>query len=819
MNNDTPTSPQKLHLDFFSDYGVKANTVDQLGRWKSLAELGNAEAICHLALAYLDGNATYVDRTAALRWLARGRDKGHPFCCYKLAEEELLEDLQNGGVPTSQPNRLRIAQLLHSTRTGLGEACIMMAYLIRKYPSLSQALSPEDFRQAQQITQVFISTLKHAYARQNGESTEQILMGLRFLGESGSGRACLLSGAIHESNGDLYQAVQAYRNGAYGTAMDMSCIDKLIELTSGPEQEAHYQHKFSVTIRSNKPLHEAFEMVALLNSGADLVQLAQKFCEICDTIIGNLGAQTALQWFYLVCWQDGKHCLPRYLEAGGTKFTDALKRLSKQLTRQGIYYPSLALISCQLRDKEEQLKLKLGAEAERAATGNPETAQQSNEEPTPAELDREVIHMMGIVFASSVHGAETDGFTWFSLCNLLLPHRIVDRSPPGLRFPDRAQKVGIFCGKIAEKRSGKAFLEPHCPGLMNNPATIAWLNSIAAHLEKRVQEEVDSINLNLLTKRNEVEFGRNLLPSSRLLSDLKDQASEKTPPPWSFLRIGRWQSDFVAELCLHDLVTKCPIDQEWSVEWNKNEVDVHAAFELMERGEGEPGFIEKWIGRDRCPHAEIIRLAKEGRYDEAHELRFRYSTWVSTIWGETPWHRLKKSYDENHMLSLIAREMVFRGDYALAETLVAFLILTEDEPQGILHHLLGWIKFQLGKLDEALDVLHDCQQAYQTKGFHSKNVNADILEYKLLIAELNIRAERLDRAESVLARLVDDFASEGRPSDNRVDRLRGILEEAKRRSRYNKNLSFGIPGDSPISFDVIIRHNNMSRYRHYVEGL
>ena len=818
MNNDAPKPPRELHLDFFSDYGVKANTIDQLGRWKHLAELGNAEATCHLALAYLDGNATYVDRAAALRLLARGRDKGHPFCCYKLAEEELLEDLQNGGVPTSQINRLRIAQLLHSCRTGLGEACIMMAYLIRKYPSLGQALPPENFRQAQQITQVFITTLKHAYAGQKGDSAEQVLKGLRFLGVAGSGRAYLLSGSIHESNGDLAEAMQAYRDGAYGPSLDLSCIDKLIKLTSGSEQDTHQQHKVRLIIRSNKPFHDAFELVALLNSGADFDGLAHRFCEICDGIVGHLGVQTALEWFDLVCWQDGQHRLPHYLEAGGTRVTNALKKLSAQLARHGIYYPSLALISCQLRDNEEQLKLKLGGEVERRASGKPAPIQKSNETPSPLELDMGVIHMMGTVFSSSVHGAETDGTTWFSLCNLLLPHRIVDRTP-GYCFPNRSQRVGIFSGKIAEKRSGKAFLEPHFPGLMGNPAIVRWLDSGSAHLEQRVKEEVDSINRNLLFKQNENEFGRNYLPSSRLLSDLKDQDSHNTPPPWSFLRQGRWQNDFVAELSLHDLVTKCPIGPEWAVEWNKNEGMVHGAFEMMEGSEREPGFIEKWLGRDRCPHADVIQLAKDGRYAEAHELRFRYSTWVSTIWGEPPSHRLTKSYDENHMLSLIAREMVFRGDYVLAETLVAFLILTEEEPQGILHHLLGWIKFQLGKLDEALDVLNDCQPAYQTKGFHADDVNTDVLEYKLLIAELNIRAERLDWAESILARLADDFASEGRPSDNRVARLQGFLHEAKRRSRYNKNLSIGIPGDSPIFFDVIIRHSNMSRYRHYVEGL
>ena len=495
-----------------------------------------------------------------------------------------------------------------------------------------------------------------------------------------------------------------------------------------------------------------------------------------------------------------------------------------QLARHGIYYPSLALISCQLRANEELLKSKLGEEAEQRASGNPTPAPQSNETPSLVQLDIDVIHMMGTVFSSSVHGSETDGSTWFSLCYLLLPHRIVDRTP-GLCFPNRSQRIGIFSGKIAEKRSGKAFLEPHFPGLMRNPAIVEWLDSVSAHLEQRVKDEVDAIDLNLLFKQNENEFGRNHLPSSRLLSDLKDQAGHSTSPPWSFLRQGRWQNDFVAELSLHDLVTKCPIDRDWSVEWNKNEGMVHGAFEMMEASEREPGFIEKWLGRDRCPHADVIQV------------RFSYSTTVSTIWGEAPSHssdksyasmtirgqptshRLQKSYDENHMLSLIAREMVFRGDYALAETLVAFLILTEEEPQGILHHLLGWIKFQLGKLDEALDVLHDCQPAYQTKGFHAQNVNTDILEYKLLIAELNIRAERLDRAESILARLADDFASEGRPTDNRVVRLRGFLDEAKRRSRYNKNLSFGIPGDSPISFDIIIRHSNMSRYRHFVEGL
>lgn len=818
MNQDTATADQELNLDFFSEYGVNANTVDQLNRWKHLAELGNAEAICHLALAHLDGNATCVDRTAALGWLARGRDKGHAFCCYKLAEEELLEDLQNGGIPTSQLNRLRIEQLLHSCRTGIGEACIMMAYLIRKYPSLGLALSLQDYHQAIQITETFIATLKHAYSHTKGESTERILSGLSFLGSSGSGRAYLMSGAIHESNGDLVEAIQAYRNGAYGVAMDVSCIDKLIALTSGSEQEAHYQHKTKHLIRSNKPYYDALELVAQLNSGANIDQLAQEFCEICDGIIGHLGVQTALEWFNLVCFHEGEYRLPRYLETAGTRITNALKKLSEQLARHGIYLPSLALVELHLLANEKVLTFKLGGEVERRASGNPTPIQQSNETPSPVELDMSVIQMMGIVFCSSVHGAETLGTTWFSLCNLLLPHRIVDRTP-GLCFPNRSQRIGIFSGKIAEKRSGEALLETVFPGLMGNPAIGRWFDSISEHLEQRVKEEVDAINLNLLSKQNENKFGRNYLPSIRLLYDLKDQAGHNIHPPWSFLRHGRWQNDFVAELSLHDLVTKCPIAREWAVEWNKNESLVHGAFEMMEDSEPEPGFIEKWLGRDRCPHADVIQLAKDGRYSEAHELRFRYSTWVSTIWGEPPSHRLKKSYDENHMLSLIAREMVFRGDFASAETLVAFLILTEEEPQGILHHLLGWIKFQLGKLDEALDVLHDCQPAYLTKGFHAQNVNTDILEYKLLIAELNIRAERLDRAESIMARLVDDFTSEGRPSDNRVDRLQGILDEAKRRSRYNKNLSFGIRGDSPISFDVIIRHNNMSRYRHYVEGL
>jgi TPR repeat protein len=798
MNNVQSGASGKSDPDFFSDYGIKANTIDQLTRWRKLAELGNAEAMCNLGLAHLDGNATYIDRRAGLAWLRQGGAKGHEFCRYKLAEEELLEDLAQGGQVNSHDNIRRVGELCRSCRIGIGEACVMMAYLFREHPSLSKCITQDEYMSTLLTVQTFIGTLKKAYNLDDGQNAEDVLAGLDQLGRLGSGKAYQLSGQIHENRGDIASAKERYFKGAYGMPKDLECLRRLLRLTTGAEHEKHQDH---LVREFGSPYYHAMHLAACLHANDKSINLVEELIDTIGKLIAVDGPEKAVGWFHVLCVGKDGFDFQEFLHQADPRLVHVLRKLTEHLAEQGLSSPSMGFIHAMLPIREHQLVVRLsGADSQEAIE-------------QAAKLDVEVITMMGRIFANSVHG-DVFAHVWFSLCNLRMQYRIVDRNPR--TYPRRAVIVGVFTGKIAGRLSGTNFLEDNFPDLLNSPFVKQWLASASEILDKRAEEEATRTRANSLIKQNERDHGRNFLPSSRLLSQLVGTPTANEPPPWSLLTGAQSSPDFAADANTRALLSTCPIDRNWSVKWNSEDMEVKGAFEMIDNNIAGPEMIEKWINRDRCPHEQVIQLARDGKYAEAHSVRFRYSTSTRRSIHDQNVRHLTKSYDENHMISLITREMIFRGDLDLAEQLVGYLILTEDQPQGRLHHLLGWIKFQRGKLDEALDVLHDCNLAYETKGFKNENIDADILEYKLFIAELNIRAERLDRAGSIVSRLSEDMQEAGLGNDQRLFRLQTLFHEANRSSRFRKNLSMGISGDSPLSFGFIMKRTNMDRYRNYV---
>jgi hypothetical protein len=254
--------------------------------------------------------------------------------------------------------------------------------------------------------------------------------------------------------------------------------------------------------------------------------------------------------------------------------------------------------------------------------------------------------------------------------------------------------------------------------------------------------------------------------------------------PWAPLVGPGGASDAVAVAAKAKLLSVCPIGKDWSLPAE----DRH-----------------NYLGSEAC--LLLTELARKGDYDRAKEIIATEKTAISTRRFSTGITYTFCRTAESAQLSILAREMFFRGDYEKAEKIIDYLIFTEDLPQGKLHHMSAWIKYELGRLSEAITMLLDCPQAALCEGLHADNTDADVLEYRLLLAELLLRDERLYEAYATISRLQANCEVKG-INDHRFHIITQTIKDLNADAGGNDMaLKFGFK----LSFD---RSSKISRGEH-----
>jgi len=719
----------KYPVNLFSTYGVRCNTRDDIAHWRQCANEVMPESACQLGLAYLDGNGAAVDIAEAKRWLGVGASRHHPFSCFKLAELTYHELTSKGRPPTSDCLKV-LDQIYGQAKAGVGEACVSLHFILTAHGSRLQALG-WDTTAAAELKDCFLDTLRAAYGHRQGASPEALLEGLRRLAEAGSGHAFYCAGRFLEDLGRKDEALQQFTAGAQKQGHG-ACLAKALNLAKGeahkqlidwagkhlPTPDYHFRQCFGAMLSLARQEDSAAQQLAYHAEAALADYMADERFDAAHAL-----AIFLIDLELLNLSPEARQMAERVLAE--------LRRLAPWVDLPEL---SMHLLGKTLRRQNEAIDARClqqghppitqSREAFGALFGLPlEQAGLSLEELAEVEctnINEHALLMRGVIRGVPDASDYLGRWTWNQqFCtNRVRPPGIARTNPVTILAYDFAKTFETLSGETSPMRN---HLEEDIP------------DEIRSERDSEATEE--SVRLRSVQSRETLYrmLGRACRPSLRLVADILagQSTSKETYRPWHAEAGGSQPDDLIAKLWTQPLLARCPIHSQWR---------------LTDDAEGEPS----------ADAADIARLTKAGDYQAAY-LRLiggmRFS--ASNVGAYFKFDISRLDHADHELLSVMVREMMTRGDYASAEPIVDYLLYARIllRPCGLPHHLSAWIKYHLGRVSDALVMLEDCTFALESDSLTNDRLNVDLLEYKLLYAELLIRAQRLDSADTVLKSL------------------------------------------------------------------
>lgn len=744
----------KYPVNLFSTYGVRCNTRDDIAHWRRCANEVMPESACQLGLAYLDGNGAAVDIAEAKRWLGVGASRHHPFSCFKLAELTYHELTSKGRPPTSDCLKV-LEEIYGQAKAGVGEACVSLHFILTAHGSRLQALG-WDTTAAAELKDCFLETLRAAYGHRQGASPEALLEGLRRLAEAGSGHAFYCAGRFLEDLGRKDEALQQFTAGAQKQG-HCACLAKALNLAKGeayeqligwagkhlPTPDYHFHQCFGAMLSLTRQDEGAAQQLAYHAEVALADYMADERFDAAHALAillidlellnvsaeaRQMGERVLAEIRRLVPWVD----LPEL----------SMHLLGKTLRRQNEAIDALCL-------QQGHPPITQGREAFGSRIGLPlENAGLSIQELTQAEcinINEYALLMRGVIRGAADACDHLGRWTWNQkFCTSRV-------RPPGIARTSPVTCLAYDFAKIFETLSGEVspmryHLEEEIPEGLRSERDID-----ATEEAERLRRVLSRESLYRL-------LGRSCRPSLRLITDISagQKAPQGTYRPWAADIPAGQPDDLIAKLWTQPLLSRCPIHSRWS---------------LSDTRHDEPS----------PDAAEIARLTKDGDYQAAYLRLVSGMRFTASNLGTHFRFNIGRPGDDHELLSIMAREMMTRGDYASAEPIVDYLLYARLllRPCGLAHHLSAWIKYHLGRISDALVMIEDCTFAVGNDSLTDDQLDVDLREYKMLHVELLLRAQRLDAADKALQSLAALCGQAG-IRDQRLETLRKQIEDARR---------------------------------------
>ena len=758
MNSDSDIrKTTRYHINLFSDYGIRRNTQNDITKWSNVAGLSDAvtEARCHLAMAYIDGNGADVNIKKARCYLAIGESRKHRFCTFKYAEIKIEEYIvKNGRVDPSIHDEVN--KLTEMARLGVGEACVSLHFLLERYGHELQAQGWECSK-AYEITNKFMWALQLAYQYKPGEPYQKLVSALHDLGDLGSGTAYFQAGEILAMNEEFQGAVESYQQGAI-KCLDKNCIRRFLFNTNTNEELQMEGIKwakencpiplvyfYEASILTTKALENKIDLdtpgnfTEILEAYKEGLYKSITYCDLedglnvaeslFDTLMNRSDVRELVKWF-----------LNEVRKAAITN-----QKLEARLTRLNIDFYSDIMLNHGFKKEHilntDNVLINMGGLDKIAL-----------DEDILTELEFNLIEEYGRLTLRCATGDFYSLHMAMSSC--FYQTKVNPRIKPNQLDSPRIYDLAYAYLRGAELALGKE---------------ITGMNEFKEITPAKTREIIDEHMVNENERWNEIRtrqiyvdwIGRGGRYSHRIFNEIN--FSHDTPAgqfqPWRPVIESKAKPDQLALTWNQDVLSACPIDKEWILYPNSDA-----------RKEFQPAIKQTDY---------LSELAKAGRYKEA---KHAYTCWELTGVGTGVWTNKKFTYyfhriDDSNQLAVIAREMLFRGDYKESEKIIDYLIYTEEPPQGLLHHISAWLKYKQGKLAEAIIMLQDCPKAALAESLKSGKTNANILEYQLLLAELLLRDECLVQASETIIRL-KDICKKEQINDSRISMLSEKIQDA-----------------------------------------
>lgn len=776
MNTESDiTKKTRYHINLFSDYGIRRNTQSDITKWRYMTgterdgitkwaymhriSAYTGDAACHLAMAYIDGNGAEVDIEKAKIYLAQGEDRKHRFCIFKLAEIKIEEHiLKTGGVSPSIHEEFN--KLAEMARLGVGEACVSLHFFLKRYGQKLEAQGWECSK-AYEITKKFMWALQLAYEYKPGEPYQRLVSALYDLGELGSGAAYFQAGKILEMNKQYVDSIESYKLGAFN-CLNKKCLRKYIIHTRG-----EWQEKAIKWAKENCPIPFVFfyEFKLLIEHakrhGIDLnlpenhERIFEALHEGFNQCINSDDIESGLDLVGPLL--DGPYNLPqamviklikkflitiRISGLRNKRFDGCLSRIIIEDLNNYILEFGFKEECIKKAQKDKQSRNNLNG----LSGGFNSLDKIAFEENTFSEVEFNLIEEYGRLTLGCAKGQIDSLYAAFMCCVFQIDTN--PRIKPAVIKSPRLYELcyAFLLGSELADDEENTNMQPFKEWVSHSIDR----QVIDAHMAKE-NERWNKIK----SRQSFIDWiGRGGRYSQRLFNEMN--YSYETPvglfQPWRPVIESKAKPDQLALTWNQDVLSACPIDQNWIL-YPNSALLKHKPLE------------------DHINH--LIELTKAGKYDLAK----RAYTWWEFTTVETGigtdgkfTYRITRPED-SIQLAAIAREMLFRGDYEESEKIIDYLIYTEQPPKGLLHHISAWLKYKQGKLSEAITMLQDCNVADLADSLGSTNVlefgllesrplvaertNANVLEYKLLVAELLLRDECLAQAADKIIKLKD----------------------------------------------------------------
>jgi tetratricopeptide (TPR) repeat protein len=767
----------KYPINLFSAYGVRCNTLDDMSEWLMRASEGMPESACQLGLAYLEGNGAPVDRQQAKHWLNKGATNGHLFCRYKLAELAYREAIADESALTLKHIEA-VQTILNCAKAGIGEACISLHHIL-KHQGEALATLGWDLRLAQQVDRHFQQALKLAYQYRPGDSHDHLLKSLSLLGELGSGHAYYCAGRFLEELRERELAFDYFEKGAKLT-LHSPCLGKALDLARGATAEAllawaekHLPNAEMLRHRTHKSYMLTLQSYGQVIEGSATSLNQQSLSETVDHAAATIAKQLVEEDF------TGANDMAIFLKDISTAFAipapqkPKVERVLRELRRvHPIADTSLLSHYCLTKVREEQSN---SIDAKRRALGHPPiagssdsfglTAVDANAGMTAsaeklAELEFLTINEHAYLLRGVARGmpsaCEYSAYWTLSQLTRPMPRVVVagifEALHPIVSFTYAyAKTFDLLVGHDASQLKVKT--EKYVPP------------SIKLSLDQAIETEAGRLKAASTRELLFRMFGRGCRYSQRLISDIlsNNKKSSGSRQPLHAAINPAPAADKVADLWGDPLLSTCPIHRKWALEQSGDDSD-------------DAGTIAEFIKAGDYPsarrhYADSMMLCMSKTHG-----RFDFS--------------VSRGADEHELLSIMAREMIFRGDHHSAEPIIDYLIYARakiPEPWGLLHHVSAWVKYQQGKLSDAITMLEDCTPAIECNSISGSSTNVDVLEFRIFHIELLLRAQRLREAKHYLTILRQMCTAEAL-RDRRIDKLEVTLKQISQ-SLHNQYLS------------------------------
>ena len=748
----------KYPINLFSAYGVRCNTLDDMSVWLMRASEGMPESACQLGLAYLDGNGAPIDRQQAVHWLTKGATNGHLFCKYKIAELEYQEAIADESQLTLK--RTEAAQIiLDCAKAGIGEACMCLHYILKSQGKALATLG-WDLQMAQQVDRHFQQALKLAYQYRTGDQHDRLLKSLSLLGELGSGHAYYCAGRFLEDLRENELAFDYFEKGAKLT-LHSGCLGKALDLASSAPREA-----LIAWAKKHLPNAEMLRHLTLLSYKQFLELWAssgnkQSLSETVDLAADTIAKQLSEEDF------SGGNDMAIFLKDVASSFAipaqnkPKVERVLRELRRMHpVADTSLLSHYCLTNVREEHSN---SIEAKRRELGRPPitgstesfgltavdaSAGMNTGAEKLAELEFLTINEHAYLLLGVARGLPTACeysalWTWVQLSKPM--PRVAFAGPLELiSFSYAYAKTFDLLAGTALASKLKVEIEKYVPA------------SSKSSLDHEIDNEASRIKAASTREMIFGMYGRGCRYSQRLITDILSNKEKSLPTrqPWYGAMDPDQAHDNVADLWTAPLLSACPINRKWTLKRPEDDCDSEDA-------------------------GTIAQLVKAGDYQSA---RRHYAESMMLCTSKTHGRfdfSVSRGADEHELLSVMAREMIFRGDHQSAEPIIDYLIYARAkmaQPWGLLHHLSAWVKYQQGKLSDAITMLEDCTHAIECDSISSSFSNVDVKEFRVLHIELLLRSQRLREAKHYLMVLRQMCTAEGL-NDRRIDKLETTFKQ------------------------------------------